>query len=186
MVAKASKGVMAGYASAATIAEEVLSSIRTAQAFGTEDKLASTYDEQLATAQVAGYRKAFALALLLASMYAVRYLLFGLGFCISGLSVLLSLGEGSRLIASGDLNIGLLVNVLFAVLVGSFSLARLTPDIQSFISATSAAQKVFQTIRRIPSIDSLDEGGQRPDLKGDVHFKNVSFIYPSRPQGTFL
>lgn len=87
------------------------------------------------------------------------------------------------MIASGDLNVGLLVNVLFAVLVGSFSLAILMPRIQSFISATSAAQKVFQTIRRIPSIDSLDEGGQKPDLKGDIQFTNVSFIYPSRPQG---
>ena len=85
---------------------------------------------------------------------------------------------------AGDMNVGLLVNVLFAILVGSFSLAQLTPKIQSFISATSAAQKVFQTIRRIPSIDSLDEGGQKPDLKGDIRFTNVSFIYPARPQGT--
>lgn len=95
-------------------------------------------------------------------------------------------GEGSRLIASGDLNVGLLINVLFAVLVGSFSLAQLMPRIQSFISATSAAQKVFQTIHRIPSIDSLDDGGLRPDLRGDIHFTDVSFIYPSRPQGAHL
>lgn len=95
-------------------------------------------------------------------------------------------GEGSRLIASGEYNVGLLINVLFAILVGSFSIAQLTPRIQSFISATSAAQKVFQTIRRIPSIDSLDEGGLRPDLKGDIHFTGVSFIYPSRPQGNRL
>ena len=95
-------------------------------------------------------------------------------------------GEGSRLIAAGDYNVGLLINVLFAILIGSFSIAQLTPRIQSFISATSAAQKVFQTIRRIPSIDSLDEGGLRPDLKGDIHFTDVSFIYPSRPQGNRL
>ena len=74
---------MAGYSAAATVAEEVLSSIRTAQAFGTEDKLADTYDEKLATAQVAGYTKAYAIAFLMASMFACRYLLFGLGFCIS-------------------------------------------------------------------------------------------------------
>ena len=82
------------------------------------------------------------------------------------------------------MNVGLLVNVLFAILVGSFQIAQLTPRIQVFITATSAAQKVFQTIRRVPSIDSLDEGGLRPDLKGDIQFTNVSFIYPSRPEGT--
>jgi ATP-binding cassette, subfamily B (MDR/TAP), member 1 len=81
MVATASKRAMVGYAAAATIAEEVLSSVRTAQAFGTEDKLAATYDDKLASAQKAGYRKAFALALLMASIMCIRYLLFGLGFC---------------------------------------------------------------------------------------------------------
>jgi ATP-binding cassette, subfamily B (MDR/TAP), member 1 len=83
MVATASKRAMAGYAAAATISEEVLSSVRTAQAFGTEDKLAATYDEKLAAAQKAGYRKSFALALLMASIMCIRYLLFGLGFCNS-------------------------------------------------------------------------------------------------------
>ena len=83
LVGNATKRVMAGYSSAATIAEEVLSSIRTSQAFGTEDKLAATYDEKLATAQVAGYKKSYAFAFLLSSIFACRYLLFGLGFCIS-------------------------------------------------------------------------------------------------------
>ena len=81
MVGKASKRAMAGYAAAATVAEEVVSSVRTAQAFGTEDKLAATYDEKLATAQVSGYRKSFTLALLMASIMSIRYLTFGLGFC---------------------------------------------------------------------------------------------------------
>jgi ATP-binding cassette, subfamily B (MDR/TAP), member 1 len=81
MVGTASKRAMAGYGAAATVAEEVLSSVRTAQAFGTEDKLAATYDEKLALAQKAGYRKAFALALLMASIMCLRYLMFGLGFC---------------------------------------------------------------------------------------------------------
>jgi ATP-binding cassette, subfamily B (MDR/TAP), member 1 len=76
---------------------------------------------------------------------------------------------------------------MFAILLGSFSLALLAPRLQSFMSATSAAQKIFQTIYRIPSIDSLDKGGERPDnIEGSVEFKNVSFRYPSRPEGTSL
>lgn len=82
MTGKASKDVMARYSSAATIAEELLSSIRTAQAFGTENRLASTYDEHLAAAQVAGYRKAFAMALVLAGIFSSRFAVFGLAFCI--------------------------------------------------------------------------------------------------------
>lgn len=97
---------------------------------------------------------------------------------------ILTVGEGSRLISSGSLNIGLLINVLFAMMIGSSALAQLAPRLPAFTSATAAAQKTFQTISRIPSIDSLNEGGQRPnDFKGSITFKNVNFIYPSRPEG---
>jgi ATP-binding cassette, subfamily B (MDR/TAP), member 1 len=81
MVAKSSRRLLTNYALAATTAEEVLSSVRTVQAFGTEEKLAGVYDANLQKAQKAGYRKALALALLQASLFSVSYLLFGLAFC---------------------------------------------------------------------------------------------------------
>src|ERR1700733_14618408 len=77
MVSKASKRVLAEYSSAATLAEEILSSVRTAQAVGSEDALATLYDKNLTTAQKAGYRKAFSIALLMASMFASMYLTHG-------------------------------------------------------------------------------------------------------------
>jgi ATP-binding cassette subfamily B (MDR/TAP) protein 1 len=81
MVAKASRRVLTYYASAATTAEEILSSVRTVQAFSTQEKLASVYDTNLKRAQKAGYRKAYALALLQASLFGASYLLYGLAFC---------------------------------------------------------------------------------------------------------
>ena len=88
------------------------------------------------------------------------------------------------MIASNDLSVGLLMNCLFAVIIGSFSLSQIAPRIENFSKATAAAQKIFQTIYRIPSIDSLSDQGDRPkDLEGSIKFKNVSFIYPSRPEG---
>jgi ATP-binding cassette, subfamily B (MDR/TAP), member 1 len=78
------------------------------------------------------------------------------------------------------------VNVLFAILVGSYAIAQLAPRLQAFFNASAAAHNIFQIINRIPSIDSMDEGGQRPsDLKGNIKFDNVSFIYPSRPEGIY-
>jgi ATP-binding cassette, subfamily B (MDR/TAP), member 1 len=95
-----------------------------------------------------------------------------------------SAGQGSRMIASGELNVGLVINVLFAVMIASFSLSQVAPRIENFSKATAAAQKIFQTIYRIPSIDSLSDDGDKPkDLQGDIEFENVSFIYPSRPEG---
>jgi len=89
------------------------------------------------------------------------------------------------MIASGEINVGLVINVLFAVIIASFSLSQVAPRIENFAKATAAAQKIFQTIYRVPSIDSLDESGEKPkDLEGNIEFQNVSFIYPSRPEGT--
>jgi ATP-binding cassette subfamily B (MDR/TAP) protein 1 len=88
------------------------------------------------------------------------------------------------MIASGELNVGLVMNVLFAVIIASISLSTLAPNIEAFSKATAAAQKIFQTIYRVPSIDSFSEEGEKPErLVGNLEFKNVSFIYPSRPDG---
>jgi len=89
------------------------------------------------------------------------------------------------LIAAGELNVGLVMNCLFAVIIASFSLSQIAPRIETFSKATAAAQKIFQTIYRIPSIDSLSDEGERPkDLEGNIEFKDVSFIYPARPEGS--
>jgi ATP-binding cassette, subfamily B (MDR/TAP), member 1 len=81
MVAKLSIKVVAEYSKAATVAEEVLSSIRTAQAFGTEERLAKEYDISLISAQKTGYKKAMVLALMFAGIFTLVYLSYGLAFC---------------------------------------------------------------------------------------------------------
>jgi len=97
---------------------------------------------------------------------------------------MLIVGEGSRLELSGDLNVGIVINVLFAILIGCMSIVQMAPRIQAFTSCLAASQKIFQTLRRVPSIDSFDEGGEKPkDIQGTIEFKNVSFVYPSRPEG---
>jgi ATP-binding cassette subfamily B (MDR/TAP) protein 1 len=82
-IAKLAGRVVSEYSAAATIAEEVLSSIRTAQAFGTEEKLAKQYDTSLIAAQKVGYRKAGVIALMFAGIFTLVYLSYGLAFCTS-------------------------------------------------------------------------------------------------------
>ena len=88
------------------------------------------------------------------------------------------------MLADGELTAGVLLTVLFAVIIGAFSLGAIGPRIEIFAKATAALQKIFQTLQRIPPIDSLSEAGERPNnIRGNIDLKNVSFIYPARPEG---
>jgi ATP-binding cassette, subfamily B (MDR/TAP), member 1 len=97
---------------------------------------------------------------------------------------LLTIGEGGRLIAARDLDPGTVLTIIFAVIIGAFSLGSLGPRIEAFAKASAACQKIFQTLTRIPPIDGLVDTGEKPEgIKGNIAFKNVSFIYPARPEG---
>ena len=77
---------------------------------------------------------------------------------------------------------GEVVNVVIAILIGAFSLALMAPEIQAVAHARGAAAKLFATIDRVPTIDSADPGGMKPDYcKGHITFEDVKFNYPSRP-----
>jgi ATP-binding cassette subfamily B (MDR/TAP) protein 1 len=74
------------------------------------------------------------------------------------------------------------VNVFMAILVGSASLAQLAPQIDAVSNGRAAAAKLYETIDRIPDIDSSDPGGLRPEkVEGHITFESVKFNYPSRP-----
>jgi len=69
------------YGKASNIAEEIIATVRTVQAFGAQDKLAKLYDDNLVAAQRTGYKQQFAGALMLALMFFCIYSFYGLGFC---------------------------------------------------------------------------------------------------------
>ena len=184
-MSKYSKKAMDRLGAAATVAEEIISSVRLAQAFGSEGQLAKLYDDNLAGAQRMGYRIAFVMAMMIATMYFVILATYALGFCIIQSCCQLISGQGSRMIASGEINTGQLLTVIWAVLFGAMSLGSIGLRIEAFAKAVAAAQEIFQTIWRVPSIDSSDPGGKKPhNIEGSLEFKDVSLIYPSRPEGS--
>ena len=72
--------------------------------------------------------------------------------------------------------------VIFAILIGSFSLALLAPEMQAITQARGATAKLYEAIDRIPSIDSASPDGLKPEkYVGEISLKHIDFNYPSRP-----
>jgi ATP-binding cassette subfamily B (MDR/TAP) protein 1 len=56
-----------------------------------------------------------------------------------------------------------------------------------FAQGTVAAGRVFEVIDRVPEIDAYDGGGRvLSAVRGRIEFKDVEFMYPSRPEALIL
>ena len=173
---KFTKETLTAYSQGGTLVEEVVSSIRVTQSFGTQEKLAQLYDKSLEDSEKAGFKKSLSLGVMLGSLFFIMYSAYALAFW-----------EGSRLLVRGEIDTGTVVNVFFAVIIGSFSMSQMAPQFQAFTSAISAGQKIFETIDRTPSIDVYSEKGAKLDkVEGEIELKNVKFVYPTRQEQTVL
>ncbi|CCM03554.1 uncharacterized protein FIBRA_05690 [Fibroporia radiculosa] len=162
---------LAHVADGGTLAEEVFSTVRTAQAFGNQRILSDRYDTHITKARVADMKAAVWHGCGLACFFFVIYGGYALAFDF-----------GTTLINEGHGDAGQVVNVILAILIGSFSLALLAPEMQAITHGMGAAAKLFATIDRVPAIDSESDAGSKPEsCVGEISFEHVKFSYPSRP-----
>ncbi|KAG2110630.1 P-loop containing nucleoside triphosphate hydrolase protein [Suillus discolor] len=163
-------------AEAGSLAEEVISTVRTAQAFGTQKVLSGIYDTNVDASRVVDTKASIWQGAGLGCLFFVLYAAYSLAFDF-----------GTTLINEGQANAGQVVNVFMAILIGSLSLALLAPELQAITRACGAAAKLFATIERVPLIDSASLGGLKPEnITGEITFEDVTFNYPSRPDVPIL
>ncbi|CZS93973.1 hypothetical protein WAI453_001346 [Rhynchosporium graminicola] len=175
-IVKYSKQSLASYAEGGTIAEEVISSIRNATAFGTQDKLARQYDVHLANAEKYGFKVKYALAVMVGGMFLVIYLNYGLSFW-----------QGSRFLVSGEINLAAILTILMSIMIGAFAIGNVAPNAQAFTTAISAAAKIFSTIDRVSPLDPTSGTGKiLAHVDGTIELRNIKHIYPSRPEVTVM
>ncbi|TVY36202.1 Leptomycin B resistance protein [Lachnellula subtilissima] len=175
-IIKYNKQSLESYALGGSIAEEVISSIRNAVAFGTQDKLARQYDAHLATAEKFGYKVKFVLGIMVGGMFMIIYLNYGLAFWM-----------GSRFLVAGEVNLSTILTILMSIMIGAFSLGNVAPNVQAFTTGISAATKIFNTIDRISPLDPTSTDGEiLPHVEGTIELKNIKHIYPSRPEVTVM
>ncbi|KAG6857152.1 hypothetical protein H0H87_008722 [Tephrocybe sp. NHM501043] len=154
-----------------SLAEEVISTVRTAQAFGTQTILADIYDGHINQSRKVDLKAAVWHGGGLAIFFFVIYASYALSFSF-----------GTTLILSNHATPGEVVNTFLAILIGSFSLALLAPEMQAITHGRGAAAKLYSTIDRVPEIDSADPSGQKPEVvHGEITLEDIKFSYPSRP-----
>jgi ATP-binding cassette, subfamily B (MDR/TAP), member 1 len=116
-IVKWDKRSIASYALGGTVAEEVLSSIRNATAFGTQDKLARQYDTHLVEAEKYGQKSKIAIGVMVAGMMMFIYFNYGLAFWM-----------GSRFLVNGEMELSDVLTIVLAVIIGAFSLGNVAPN----------------------------------------------------------
>lgn len=169
---KYNKQSLYSYALGGSVAEEVISSIRNAVAFGTQEKLARQYDVHLQEAAKWGLKLKILLGCMIAGMMCILYLNYGLAFW-----------QGSRFLVSGDISVASVLTILLAIMIGAFSLSNIAPNAQAFGNSVAAAAKIYSTIDRISPMNPMSEVGEKLEhVQGKVELVGIKHIYPSRPE----
>ncbi|KAF1346480.1 multidrug resistance protein 1, 2, 3 [Delphinella strobiligena] len=171
-IVKFNKASLASYAEGGTVAEEVISSIRNATAFGTQEKLARQYDAHLTKAEVAGRKMKILTGCMIGFLMCYVYLNYSLAFWM-----------GSRYLVKHYLNVGDVITIMMSIMIGAFSLGNVAPNLQAFTTSVAAANKIFATIDRVSPLDPKSETGSTlASVEGTIELRNIRHIYPSRPE----
>ncbi|XP_070279529.1 bile salt export pump isoform X1 [Myotis yumanensis] len=165
------------YAKAGSVADEVISSIRTVAAFGGEKKEVERYEKNLVFAQRWGIRKGIVMGFFTGFMWCLIFLCYALAFWY-----------GSQLVLDdGEYTAGALVQIFLSVIVGALNLGNASSCLEAFATGRAAATSIFETIDQKPVIDCMSEDGYKLDrINGEIQFHNVTFHYPSRPEVKIL
>eukprot|EP00917_Polyrhabdina_sp_WS-2016_P007857 GHVP01017563.1.p1 GENE.GHVP01017563.1~~GHVP01017563.1.p1 ORF type:complete len:1087 (+),score=218.99 GHVP01017563.1:278-3538(+) len=169
------------YGKAGSVAEESFTNIKTLAAFGGEQRSISKYDQLVTGAMKIAQKGGIITGLGLGFMIGTIYLSFSLGFWYGGKLVADDVDDTSvpveERFSGGDA-----LAVFLSVVFGSFSMGQAGSPISHFLRAGPAVCEMLDLVKKKSKIDLRDEGGLEVPMNEDIEFKNVHFVYPSRPE----
>ncbi|GMS96197.1 hypothetical protein PENTCL1PPCAC_18372, partial [Pristionchus entomophagus] len=164
------------YGKAGSVAEEVISSIRTVVAFNGLERECQRYDSALKEARALGIRRCIYIGLSFGAMGMANFI---------GIAIAYYFGIG--FVYEGSLDPGQLMTVFFAVMMGSVALGQAGPQLAVLGGAQGSAASIFEVLDREPPFDSTsDTGVKQTNARGRIVLDNVKFRYPSRPDVPIL
>ncbi|KAJ8498307.1 hypothetical protein OPV22_008859 [Ensete ventricosum] len=171
IVARMASLGQAAYGEAAATVEQTIGSIRTVASFTGERRAVKKYEKYLVNAYSASVQESLISGISLGTVMLFMFAGYSLG-----------IWYGAKLILQKGYTGGKVINVIFAILTGSFSLGQIAPCMKAFAAGQAAAYKMFETINRKPEIDAYDANGKElDDIRGEIEFNDVYFSYPARP-----
>ncbi|OBZ86718.1 Multidrug resistance protein 2 [Choanephora cucurbitarum] len=164
------------YADAGSVAEQVFSGIRTVYAFSLQNRFAKLYEARLIKAMNTGIKRGFVTGFGFGSFMFTIMCVYGLAFWY-----------GAKLNREGLMDAQGIIIAFNAVIMGAMAFLELPPNLSAVSSACGAAYKIFGVIDQVPTIDTDNADGLKPEtISGEIEFKNVKFSYPTRPDITIL
>ncbi|KAH7309773.1 P-loop containing nucleoside triphosphate hydrolase protein [Stachybotrys elegans] len=166
-------------ADAATLADDMMSSVRTVRALGAEERLGIKYKAMLQQAVTVGLRRA-PIQGVQAGVY--MFLLYG-GYA-------LAFWYGIRLYINAEAaRSGTVITTLFAIMIGVNAFSELAGYLGPFLRIRSAGAELFKVIdlgqEAIKTATKLVDAP--PDtFRGNITLDGVSFRYPARDKVTVL
>ncbi|XP_044976770.1 ABC transporter B family member 4-like [Hordeum vulgare subsp. vulgare] len=159
------------YEDASQVATDAVGSIRTIASFCAEKRVVTTYNKKCEALRKQGIRSGI-----------VGGLGFGFSFLMLYLTYALCFYVGAQFVRQGKITFADVFKVFFALVLATIGVSQASALASNATKARDSAISVFSILDRKSKIDtSNDEGLILENVTGDIHFSNVSFKYPSRP-----
>ena len=170
---------MNSYSIASSVAEEVISSIRTVFAFNGQQRENQRYETLLQRAMKNGFKRNFVTGLGSAMNWMILYGGFAIGIWY-GVKLMNEEEENGN---SETYSVGRIVSIFWDMEGVSYHLAAAAPFYETLQIARSASESIFKTIKRKTLIDPFETEGIKlnQSYESRLELRNIHFHYPTRP-----
>jgi ABC-type multidrug transport system fused ATPase/permease subunit len=164
------------YAEAGAVAEETLGQMRTIASLNAEKKALKKYNDHTRRAEAENIKLAKYTSGVFAMFLASMWVMYSIGLWYGGHKV--SIGKTSPTEV---------FQAFFGILMGSGSLAQISPNLTAVAMAAGSAQALFEILDTKSEVDASKDDGLIPEkCDGAIEVKNVNFTYPTRSEAPVL